>query len=219
MTLYDADYIIFDVDGTISDPRERTTNGIAFTLGKFGLTPPPLEKLEQYIGPPLIETFKKLLGEEHAEKAVAIYRKKYIALGDTYGNKLYDGTTEVIKTLHGAGKKLFVATSKSQPIAESVIKYFGFDEYFTAVYGASPDDKVCKKEDLIALLLKQQGLPPERAVMVGDTKFDMIGATENGIRAVGALWGYGSREDLLSHGACALAQTPVELLALFLPEK
>lgn len=209
--------ILFDLDGTISDPKEGITKSIAYALAELGRTPPPLEELTAFIGPPLKSAFKEMLGSsEQAEKALVLYRYRYNEQGrGMIENILYPAIPETLAALKNAGKRLFVATSKPHVIASNVVQHFGLLDFFAKIYGPELDGTRNDKGELIAHLLTNENIAPEDAVMVGDRKHDIIGAAKNGVSGIGALWGYGSPEELRKAGASMLCETPQVLPRLF----
>lgn len=209
--------ILFDLDGTISDPKEGITKSIAYALQELGHTPPSLDDLTVFIGPPLKSAFEEMLGSpERAEKALSLYR--YLYNEQKRGmveNILYPAIPETLAALKNEGKRLFIATSKPHVIATKVIQHFGLLDLFVKIYGPELDGTRNDKSELIAYLLFSENIVPEDAVMVGDRKHDIIGAANNGVSGIGALWGYGSAEELRKAGAAALSEKPEDLLSLF----
>ena len=212
-----AQNILFDLDGTISDPKEGITKSIAYALQELGHAPPPLEELTTFIGPPLKKAFEEMLGSAtQAEKAVALYRYRYAEQGrGMVENILYPSIPETLATLKNAEKRLFIATSKPHVIATKVVQHFGLFDLFVNIYGPELDGTRNDKGELIAHLLANENIAPEDAVMIGDRKHDIIGASKNGVSGIGVLWGYGSAEELQEAGATALCKTPEDLLNLF----
>ncbi len=214
-----AQNILFDLDGTISDPKEGITKSIAFALEEMGHTPPPLEELTIFIGPPLQQTFKTLMNEpepEQIEQAMRFYRQRYGDEGrGMVENILYPAIPETLAALKEQGKQLFIATSKAAGIAKQIVSHFGLSGLFVKVYGAELDGTRSDKGELIAHILGCENILPEDVVMIGDRKHDIIGAAKNGVSSIGALWGYGSAKELRMAGAAALCETPKALLRLF----
>ncbi len=212
-----AQNILFDLDGTISDPKEGITKSIAYALTELGHATPPLEELTVFIGPPLKNAFEEMLGSAtQAEKAVALYRYRYAEQGrGMVENILYPSIPETLAALKNAGKRLFIATSKPHVIATKVVQHFGLVDSFVKIYGPELDGTRNDKGELIVHLLANENIAPENAVMIGDRKHDIIGAAKNGVSGIGALWGYGSAEELREAGATALCKTPEDLLNLF----
>jgi phosphoglycolate phosphatase len=207
--------ILFDLDGTLTDPREGITRCIAHALERMGLQPPPLDALTFAIGPPLRVSLAQVLGTADAatvERALALYRERFADVG-LFENAPYDGIAQALAALRASGATLFVCTSKPLVYAERIVERFGLREHFHAVHGCELDGRREDKRDLIAHMLPHHGFDPGSAVMVGDRGVDMRAARHHGLRAVGALWGYGTRDELLEHGAHALCERPGELLS------
>ena len=205
--------LLFDLDGTLTDPREGITRCIAHALERMGLAPPPLEELTFAIGPPLRQSFARLLATESreaVERAVACYRERFADVG-LFENAPYAGIAEALAAARAATPRLIVATSKPQVYAERIVRHFGLDRFFEAVHGCELDGAREDKRDLLAHLMPFHGLDPARCVMIGDRGADMRAARHHGARALGALWGYGSREELEAHGAHALCEAPAGL--------
>ncbi len=212
-----AQNILFDLDGTISDPKQGITKSIAYALQELGHAPPPLEELTAFIGPPLKNAFEEMLGSaEQAEKALSLYRYRYNEEGrGMIENILYPAIPETLAALKKVGKRLFIATSKPHIIATKAVHHFGLLDLFSKIYGPELDGTRNDKGELIAHLLANENIAPEDAVMIGDRKHDIIGAANNGVSGIGALWGYGSAEELRKAGAAALSEKPEDLLSLF----
>ena len=205
--------ILFDLDGTLTDSGEGIINCAALALEHFGLPVPSREEMRVFVGPPLTESFiNHGVPAEKAEEAVAVFRSRYVPIG-IFENHPYDGIRELLQNLHGKGYKLYIATSKPEPMAIKVLEHFDLAKYFTMICGATLSSDRVTKEDVIAYLLNETG-EKDNMVMVGDTKFDIIGAKHHGIPAIGVSWGYGKVEDMVSAGAAAIADTPEQLLSL-----
>jgi phosphoglycolate phosphatase len=206
---------LFDLDGTLTDPREGITRSIAYALQRLDIEPPPLAELEFAIGPPLRASLARLLGtDSHAivEQALAHYRERFADVG-LYENRLYDGIVEALQSLRGGGATLVVATSKPGVYARRIIEHFGLGHHFAEVHGCELDGTREDKRDLIAHILPHHGFASERAAMIGDRGVDMRAARHHGLAAVGALWGFGKPDELESHGAQKLCARPGELPA------
>ncbi len=207
--------ILFDLDGTLTDSGEGIINCAAAALEYFGLPVPTREEMRVFVGPPLHETFQKFgVPPERAEEAVAVYRRRYIPIGK-FENTPYLGIRELLEALRSRGHRLYVATSKPETTSVEILEHFDLARYFDGICGASMDLSRSSKEAVIAYLLEQCG-PAADMVMVGDTKFDVLGAKAHGIPAIGVAWGYGDVEEMKAAGAVAIAQTPQQLLALLL---
>lgn len=211
-------HFLFDLDGTLTDPFEGITGCIRYALSELGYSPPPREELRWCIGPPLRSSFAKLVGTDdpiHLDMCLAKYRERFSTIG-LYENRLIDGMVDVLNSLQGDSHRLWVATSKPSVYARRIIEHFGLAPYFQSIHGSELDGTRTNKVELIAHLLRTEGISPDDAVMIGDREHDVIGAKANGLPAIGVLWGYGSREELLASGADVICETPAELRHLVL---
>ena len=207
--------VLFDLDGTLTDPREGITRSLAYALERMGLEPPPLEALCFAIGPPLRASLARLLGTEEraaVERALGLYRERFADVG-LFENAIYDGIVEALHAIAGSGAVLLVATSKPRVYADRIVRHFGLDPHFAAIHGCELDGTRENKRDLLAHLLPHHGLDARRAVMVGDRGADMAAARHHGVAGIGALWGYGTPEELREAGASVLCASPRELPA------
>lgn len=205
--------ILFDLDGTLTDSGEGIINCAILALEHFGLPVPSREEMRVFVGPPLHETFVRFgVPKDKAEEAVVVYRSRYIPIGK-YENTPYPGIRELLETLKAEGHKLYVATSKPEQMSVDILQHFDLAKYFDQICGATMDTSRTNKEAVIAYLLEQNGRA-DNMVMVGDTKFDVIGARAHGIPTVGVSWGYGEVGDMVDAGAVAIADTAGELLEL-----
>lgn len=203
--------ILFDLDGTLTDPREGIVACIRHALSTLGQPVPADAELVKLIGPPLQDSFRELLGSVgDVDAAVAAYRDRFAAVG-MFENAVFEGIPQAMESLLARGTRLFVATSKPRVYAERILGHFGLAEYFSAVYGSELDGRLTDKAELIAHALAASGLSAADTVMVGDRRHDMVGAVANGVFPVGVLWGYGSREELTAAGAEWLFERPGEL--------
>lgn len=201
---------LFDLDGTLTDSGEGIINCAAAALQHFGLPIPTKEELRVFVGPPLHETFLKFgVKPEQIDEAIQVYRKRYIPIG-MFENVPYPGIEKVLQSLRQAGHKLYVATSKPEGPAVEILEHFHLAHYFDRICGASNDLSRSTKEAVIAYLLEENGRG-DNMVMIGDTKFDVLGAKEHGIPTVGVAWGYGKVEDMLEAGAEKIVYTMEEL--------
>ena len=207
-------YILFDLDGTLTDSAEGIVNSIVYALKHYGLPHDDREALRRFVGPPLPESFQKYCGfsAEKAKDAVAVFREYFTEKG-IFENSVYDGVPEMLDALVKAGFTLGVATSKPEAFAEQILARFDLAKYFTAVAGATMDEKRTSKPTVIAYAMEKLGITDASCVwMVGDREHDILGAKENGIRSVGVLYGYGDMAELGEAGADVIVQTPAELL-------
>ena len=207
--------VLFDLDGTLTDPAEGITNALMHAQRRLGRPVSPREDLFVFIGPPLIETFMSEWGlsREESQQALVYYREHFGTKG-LFENVPYPGIGETLAALKASGLRLFVATSKPEPLSLRILEHFDLLQYFEAVAGSTMDEQRTKKGEVIAYAMKTFDLRPEETVMVGDRKHDVIGARENGVSCVGVLYGYGSRAELMEAGAAALAADLGELSKL-----
>lgn len=205
--------ILFDLDGTLTDSGEGIINCAILALEHFGLPVPSREELRLFVGPPLHESFiKHGVPADKADEAVAVYRSRYIPIGK-YENTPYPGIRELLETLKSEGHKLYVATSKPEQMSIDILEHFDLANYFDQICGATMDTSRTNKEAVIAYLLEQNGRA-DSIIMVGDTKFDVIGAKAHGIPCIGVSWGYGEVKDMLEAGAVGIADSAEALLQM-----
>lgn len=205
--------ILFDLDGTLTDSGEGIINCAILALEHFGLPIPSREKLRIFVGPPLNETFLAHgVPADRIEEAIAVYRSRYVPIGK-FENTPYPGIRELLETLKTQGHSLYVATSKPEAMSVEILEHFGLAKYFTQICGASLDLSRSTKEAVIAHLLAQNDRS-DNMVMVGDTKFDILGAKAHGIPAIGVSWGYGSVSEMRQAGAVGIADSMEQLLLL-----
>ena len=204
--------IMFDVDGTIFDTGEGVSASILYALEKMGKKPLPAETLRKFIGPPLIDGFMQFAGfsEEKANTAIAYYREFYTPKG-VYMAKLYDGIESLFSDLYNAGKNLFVISSKPTVFVQKLFAKYNIDKYFKDIAEVRFDNCEISKADLIESVIKKYGLDISDTVMIGDRKFDIDGAKEIGVRSIGVTYGFGSRDELLRHGADFIADSAEEI--------
>ena len=201
--------ILFDLDGTLTDPGLGITNSVMHALKKWGIEVKERESLYRFIGPPLQDSFMQYYGfsAEDAEKSVTYYREYFREKG-LYENEVYPGVEKLLIDLKAAGKTLAVATSKPEEFAIRILKHFQLDGYFDVIAGATMDSSRSKKADVIAYCLDRLGANDlSQVVMVGDREHDIIGAKKVGIDSIGVLVGYGSREELECAGATYVVKT------------
>jgi phosphoglycolate phosphatase len=191
--------LLFDLDGTLTDPASGITRCIQQALLKLGRPPPPAEHLLRYIGPPLRGTFVELLATEESamiDAAIAHYRERFAVIG-MYENEVYGDVPRGLVELREAGHRLWVVTSKPQVFARRIVEHFGLTALFQGVYGSELSGENVEKTELIAHVLKRERLDPSSAWMIGDRAQDLVGGRANGTRTIGVLWGYGSEEELV----------------------
>ena len=203
--------ILFDLDGTLVDPRRGIISSVQYALDRLGASVPPADELLWVIGPSLRASFAKLLdGSEHTEEALALYRESYRA-GAMYDAVVYAGIVDALEALAASGRRLFVATAKPHYYARPILEHFGLERHFAGIYGPELDGTNDSKADLIAYITAKERLDPARTIMIGDRGLDVSAAARNGIRTVGVTWGYGSVEELTAAGAAALCHSPAML--------
>lgn len=220
-------YVLFDLDGTLTDPMVGITTCVQYALAAAGIDEPDLEKLTPFIGPPLKDSFRDFYGfsEEEAERAVEKYRERFKDTG-IFENKLYEGIPQMLAALKKEGMLLSVASSKPEVFVKRILTHFSIDSYFDAVVGSELDGRRTDKKEVVAEALKRlyekdaaQGDDRRKCTyMVGDRKFDIIGAKAEGVISVGVTYGYGSEEELLSEHPDYLAHSVDELTDILLKQ-
>lgn len=211
-------YILFDLDGTLSDPGEGIINSLKYALKQFGIDGDP-QVLRKFIGPPLAESFQEFYNfdEEKTKEAIRIYRAYFHDHG-VLQNVIYPGIPELLEDLTKAGKSLAVATTKPEIYAHQVLAYFEIDHFFRKdlVVGSYLDGRRTNKAELIATAIERLGGESHEKVMVGDRKYDIIGAKANGIDVIGVTYGYGEFTEIEVHEPTAIAASIDELRDLLL---
>lgn len=210
-------HLFFDLDGTLVDSRPGILASMRHALVILGREIPSDEALSRFIGPPTHEAFRDLLGSsdpEFVSSTIGIYRERYANLG-LFEASVFPGISAGLLALRDADYRLFVVTSKPQVYANRIIDHFGLRQYFTQVYGSELTGERSNKGELIAHVLGSEGISPANAWMIGDRLHDVLGAKRNGVRSAGALWGYGSAEELSKAGADLLFQAMPELVLAF----
>ena len=188
--------VLFDLDGTLSDPKIGITKSVKYSLAKFGIKA-ELDELERFIGPPLKESFMKYyeFSDEMAIDAIEKYREYFKDKG-IYENELYDGISELLNQLVKNDLALAVATSKPTFFAQKILRYFNIDNYFKEIIGSNLDNTGTEKKDIIKLALSKLNKSNYESIMIGDRRHDIIGAKANNVQSIGVLYGYGSRTEL-----------------------
>ena len=204
------DAVLFDLDGTLTDPAEGITNSVAYARERFGIYVEDHTTLLPFIGPPLKESFMRFYGLSDAdgERAVEIYREYFKPKG-MFENQGYPGVPEMLERLKNAGLRLCIASSKPEVFVRQILEHFDLAKYFDAVCGSELDGRRTDKAEVIAETLRR--CPAERPVMVGHRRHDVDGAKKNGLPCAGVLFGYGGREELTLAGADFLAADVAEL--------
>lgn len=205
--------ILFDLDGTLTDSGEGIINCATLALRHFGLPIPAYADMRTFVGPPLRDSFIRFgVPADQADEAIRVYRSRYIPTG-MFENTPYPGIRELLEALRAEGYTLYVATSKPEEMSVTILEKFDLAKYFHRICGASIDSSRSTKDAVIAYLLESSGAK-EDMVMVGDTKYDILGAKAHGIPAIGVSWGYGKVEEMEEAGAVGIAETMDELIGL-----
>ena len=203
--------VFFDLDGTLTDSGEGIINCATLALRHFGLPVPSREEMGVFVGPPLDKTFLEFgVPENRVQEAIDVFRSRYLVVGK-FENAPYPGIDALLNTLKKQGHRLFVATSKPETTAIEILEKFQLAHYFEVICGATLDGTRSHKAEVIAYLLNQVELP-EEILMVGDTEFDVLGATAHKIATIGVAWGYGKVSAMEQAGAIAIAHTMQQLL-------
>lgn len=207
--------VLFDLDGTLTDPAEGITNSVAYALGRYGITVEDKRSFNCFIGPPLNDSFMKYYGftAEKAMEAIWVYREYFRDRG-IFENEVYEGVNELLGKIRASDRKIVLATSKPEEFAVRILEHFDLMKYFDVVAGASMDEKRNKKGDVIKYAMEKGGFSSENAVMIGDREHDIYGAKENGLPSIGVLYGYGDREELEKAGADFIAETVADIYEL-----
>lgn len=191
-------YILFDLDGTITDPKIGITKAVQYALAKYDIHEPSLDKLEKFIGPPLKDSFIDFYSfeEDKAVEAITYFREYFSDIG-IFENQVYAGIPELLKALRKENIILAIATSKPTVFAKRVLEHFELEHYFDVIIGSHLDGTRTDKAEVIKYVLKTLEINKHSEVlMIGDRKHDIIGAKKNGIDSIGVLFGYGSREEM-----------------------
>lgn len=207
--------ILFDLDGTLTDPGLGITNSIMYALEKFDIKVEDRTSLYKFIGPPLQESFKKYydFSDEDITRAVAYYREYYSDKG-IYENVLYDGMAELLEQIKNSGRNVVLATSKPEEFAAEILRYFDIAKHFDFLAGATMDGTRNNKADIIAYAIESYHITDlSSAVMVGDREYDILGANAAGLDSIGVLYGYGSLEELHNAGATHIAERVTDIMS------
>lgn len=210
--------ILFDLDGTLTDSGEGITRSVQYALEKIGKPEPERQKLNIFVGPPLLEQFQEYaaIDKETAKKAVEYYRERYAPVG-IYENELYPGILEMLEELKARGYRLGVASSKPEIFVNTVLEYFHMEAYFEEIVGSEPDGGRTDKTAVIEEALLRMGLEKHRnqVIMVGDKEHDVLGARKAGIDCIAVSYGYGTMEELENAHPFKIVNSPEELLDFF----
>ena len=210
--------ILFDLDGTLTDPQVGITRSVQYALKHMGIMEPDLEKLIYFIGPPLAASFTECYGmdETQARQAVGYYREYFSQTG-IFENAVYPGIGELLAKLRQAGRTLAVATSKPGVFANRILEHFELSGYFHFVAGSNLDGTMVEKTEVIAYALQHlPAVDSREVVMIGDRKHDVIGAKKNGIASIAVGYGYGAMDELHAAEPTSIASTVDEMSAYLL---
>lgn len=210
-------YVLFDLDGTLTNPEIGITTCVMYALEKFGIKVEDRKELHPFIGPPLLDSFQRFYGltEDESRQAVKYYRERFSVTG-LYENEVYEGIPEFLQKLKAEGKILVLATSKPEEFAVRILEHFDLKKYFDYIAGATMDGSRGEKADVIAYALQIAGVADvSEAIMVGDRKYDILGAKEHGLDSIGVLFGFGDRDELNDAGATYIAETVEDILSTY----
>lgn len=213
--------ILFDLDGTLTDPKVGITKSVQYALLKMGIVEPDLDKLESFIGPPLQDSFADQYNfdEVLTQKAIEFYRDRFKEKG-MFENKVYTSIPELLKSLKKLGFTLVVATSKPTVFSEEILKYFKLDHYFDLVIGSNLDGTRTAKTDIIQYIIDSYSeYKLSDFIMIGDRKHDIIGANNTGIDSIAVTYGYGSIDELNQANPTHIVNTVEELESLLTNHK
>ena len=203
-------HIFFDLDGTLTDPRKGIVACFKHAFTALGIELPKNIKLESHIGPPINDVFRELCGADLAEEAIVRYRERFSTKG-LYENRLHDGILDCLNGLVDQVDAIYVVTSKPTVYSEQIIEHFEIQRFFKAIYGSNLDGSLADKAELIKHVIETESIRAEDAIMIGDRKFDILGAKANGVSTIGALWGFGTEQELREPGADRICVRPTDL--------
>ena len=206
--------IMFDLDGTLTDSGRAIIASVEYALSHFGYQNQPVEKLKRFVGPSLYDSFSREYGmnEEDCAEAVRLYRDIY-QKGNMYDVDVYEGIPELLKALKNAGYTALVITSKPIVFTEQIVRHIGLTPYFDYMVGPDLKCKSSDKKFLIERAISEYGLKREECLMIGDTKYDILGAVDSGIDSVGVTYGFGKEEELRAAGATYIVDKAMEIAA------
>ncbi len=209
--------VLFDLDGTLTDPGVGITKSVEYALNRYGIAVPDRAQLYPFIGPPLVDSFMKYYGfsKEKALEAVEVYRE-YFRVTGLFENQVYPGVPEMLETLKGRGKTLLIASSKPEVFVTRILEHFDLLQYFDFAGGALMDETRSTKTEVLSYVLTEAKVVPNSAILVGDRKFDVNGAHALGLDAMGVLYGYGSEEELTAARPEYLVKHPREIAEILI---
>lgn len=208
-------YILFDLDGTVTDSRLGITNSVEYALNYFNISVENKSDLDRYIGPPLKLSFMKFngLSDEDSNVAVAKYREYYGPKG-IFENEVYEGLRELLERLKAQNKKIVLATSKPWIYAEIILEHFELKKYFDFVAGSELNGVRTNKAEVIKYAVDKFNIPVDNAIMIGDREHDIMGANKNGLKSIGVLYGFGSKTELENAGANYIAENTEKIFEI-----
>lgn len=206
-------YVLLDLDGTLTDPGVGITNSVMYALAKFNIKETDRTKLYPFIGPPLMESFQRYYNMTPRESRQALdYYREYFSTKGLFENEVYDGCAQFLATLNAKGYSLILASSKPEIYVKQILDHFDLSKYFLFIGGSDFEEtRVCKK-DVIHYCLQSAKISAKDSIMIGDRMHDVEGAKANGMKCIGVLYGYGSQKELEDAGANALAADFDQLL-------
>jgi phosphoglycolate phosphatase len=207
--------VLFDLDGTLTDPAEGIVKCLQYALETLNLRCPSFTELTSYIGPPLRQSFTAIChssDEVLIERAVSLYRERFSTIG-LFENTVYAGVPQMLAELQSMSYRLFVATSKPKVYAEKILQHFSLERFFVEIYGNELDGRLDDKAELIRELLETHTLLPQETIMVGDRKHDVMAAKRNAVSSLGVTYGYGSKEELVEAGVEHFCHQPLEIVS------
>lgn len=215
-------YILFDLDGTLTDPKIGITTCVQYALHKMGIEEPDLDRLKPFIGPPLTDSFREFYGmnEEEAVQAVEYYRERFSTVG-LFENEVYPGIPDLLADLKQKGRKLAIASSKPTVYVKRILEHFSICEYFDVIVGSELDGTRCRKEEVVEEALRQlvpDDVAEKNVVMIGDRRFDIEGAKAYRVPSIGVDYGYAAEGELIEAGADRVVENVQELAELLLKD-
>lgn len=211
-------YILFDLDGTLTDSQEGITKSVKYALASVGIEENDHSKLIQFVGPPLINQFMTYgnYSEEYADMLVQKFRERFSTKG-VFENKLFDNIPCLLEKLKNSGLTLAVATCKPQKFTDIIVNHFNIEKYFDVICGTTLDSSLITKAQVISKALSELKITDkENVVMIGDRSYDVNGATENNIDCIGVSYGYGTEKELNEAGAVSVAHSVMEIADILL---
>lgn len=191
--------VLWDLDGTMIDPAEGILNSVVYALKKMGYGERSNEYLRQFIGPPLFQSFRELIGMngDEAKRAVYFYRENYSGNRAIHQNKLYEGISDLIREVHRRNRRQIVVTSKPTVFASQIVKFHNLEAFFSEIVGSNLDGSMSNKSDLFKYALERfPSYFEDEVIAIGDRKYEVEAANENGIDSIGVLYGYGTPEEI-----------------------